>query len=226
MEYDAMLPKHDLLKSVDELVRVSKNYHAIAILRHAEREDIWRPEDSHKALLTEKGKKDAEELGRHLSPIKRIDFYHSPVQRCIETVDHIVKGYGGEYKIMGSNTYSGAPYIKDGEKFNELMFRKTGPGFINEWISNKISPEIILPLDESFYMMVRGLKSINCCKKGVVDMHITHDINIALFIVKIFNIKNMDGFKWPNFLEMIILYYDDENTWVYGRGKSIKIEGG
>ena len=225
MDYNVM-PSNDLLKSVNELVKLSKNYNAIAIVRHAEREHIFRPEDSHKALLTEKGKKDAEELGRYLSSIKKIDFYHSPVQRCIETVEHIVKGYRGEYKIMGSNSYSGAPYIKDGKKFNELIFRKTGHGFVNEWISNKIPPEIILPLDESFYMMVRGLKLINCCKKGVVDMHITHDINIALFLVKIFNIKNMGVFKWPDFLEMIILYYDEENTWVYGRGKSIKIDGG
>ena len=211
-------------ESLEKLVDVSKKYGVFCIIRHAERENILRPEDASKALLTEKGKEDAMALGRELSDIERIDFYHSPVERCIETVDYLARGYRGYYELKGSSAYSGCPYILDDKKFNELIFEKTGPVFLRDWFSRKLPNSIIKPWDEAFNMMIHGLKSINLGKKGIVDVHITHDINIALFLNTLFGSSWIDQQAWPDYLEMIIVYYDEKDMWIYGRGVTKKID--
>jgi len=209
-------------KAIDKLDELSTSSNTISMIRHSDRYPIREPEKSHLAMLTDEGKENAISFGKELSVINNIDFYHSPVDRCRQTIDYIRRGYKGSSDIKGVTNFSGCPYILDNKKFNEIIFKLGGRDFIENWILGDIPSSIIKPPKEAVKYMISGLKDKHYGKKGVIDIHVTHDINIALFLTAIKNFTKIE-YEWPGYLEMIIISYKEDEICLHGRGFSQEI---
>jgi len=224
-DVDNIWKKCSYKECIDKLSELSNEFNTISVIRHADREHILKPDEADKAMLTEEGKKKAESYGKNLSKINNIDFYHSPVHRCKQTVNHICQGYNGHSNIKGVNKFSGCPYILDSKEFNEKIFELGGRTFINEWVDGNISSLIIKPWDIAISDMLKGLKKNHSSDAKVTDLHVTHDINISLFLNAIKDLTGID-YEWPGYLEMIIISYDEKGTYIHGRGDKKKVQIG
>ncbi|NJN78882.1 MAG: histidine phosphatase family protein [Saprospiraceae bacterium] len=97
------------------------------LLRHADRDDIPQGSFGNEILLNEKGKQNAQSLGKNLSESKINRIFTSPVERCVQTAEYITKGYGNSVEII-ETVALGAPglHISDekiaGEFFLEYGF--------------------------------------------------------------------------------------------------------
>jgi broad specificity phosphatase PhoE len=187
---------------------ISKEKDIIVIIRHAERENILSPSTSHKALLTMEGKANARLFGSRLPTQKSIRIFHSPVERCKQTVDNIVFNIPEDvYENKGVHPYSGCSYIKDSEGFNEAIFKLGGIEFVRQWVGGKIESSIIDPWRKSVVNMLSGLIDLHKAGNGSIDLHVTHDMNILLLMNLIKDLTSND-FEWPYYLEGCIIYHD------------------
>jgi len=85
----------------------SENDRISLLIRHSNRYDIQAGSDGADVLLTEQGKANASLLGKKLSKYKINKIITTTVQRCIETAEYIVKGYGKDVETIQSSTFSG-----------------------------------------------------------------------------------------------------------------------
>ena len=77
---------------LENLKQIDKNESAMLIIRHSERFEIEDFDSVVNAGLTERGKSIAVKFGKELPIDKKIRFFSSPIQRCIDTADLIKQG--------------------------------------------------------------------------------------------------------------------------------------
>lgn len=172
------------------------------LLRHADRDDIPKGSFGNEILLNEKGKQNAQTFGMSLSERKINRIFTSPVGRCVQTAEFIVKGYGNSIDII-ETTALGAPglhitdekiagefYLQYGfdEMYRQFMQGEKIPGILN---SNKLKYRITTFIKE------------NSNDNGTT-IFITHDILIAFYHYSI-NKKVYTKDNWINFLTGLTL---------------------
>ncbi len=195
------------------------------ILRHAERDPIQTMERAFDALLTENGKKAAARLGEKISEFNPYTFYHSPVDRCRETAESMIKGISaknGKADLAGMDLILGAPYLKGDWKIIADMVTKQGQEkFIRSWFNGEVSEEIILPLQQSAKKQLSGLiKQLSNTKTNCVN--ITHDWNIVLLKEYFFGIQHeQDGM--PGYLDGMFAFIENEIVNLFYRKKKTLI---
>ncbi len=102
------------------------------LIRHAEREKVT--EDLGKALLTEKGKRDAEDLGRKLSSeiTEKTIITSSPFKRAYQTAFHFQRGAGKGKLIKVEEITEESKRIKKG--YFAKWYRKYDKEFFDQII--------------------------------------------------------------------------------------------
>jgi len=98
----------------------SENDKISLLIRHSNRYDIQRGTDGMKALLTEQGKTNASLFGEKLSKYRINKIITTSVERCIETAEYIVKGYGKNIEITPSDTFGGL-HVTDRQLANDFI---------------------------------------------------------------------------------------------------------
>lgn len=78
------------------------------LLRHSDRDDIPKDSFGHEVLLNEKGIQKALQFGESLAHVKVNKIYSSPIERCVQTAELIVKGINKSVEIIEANAL-GAP---------------------------------------------------------------------------------------------------------------------
>lgn len=71
-------------------------------------------------LLTDAGKRNAIKFGENLSAFKVNKIITTPVERCIQTAECIVDGYGQKVVIEPSNVFGGL-HVKDWKIANDFL---------------------------------------------------------------------------------------------------------
>jgi broad specificity phosphatase PhoE len=180
---------------------ILKNYsdeHKISLLfRHADRDDIPQGSFGNEVLLNEKGKQNAISFGESLSKRKLNKIFTSPVGRCVQTAEFLVKGYGRSIEII-ETTALGAPglHINDEKIAGEFYLQYGFDEMYQRFMKGEEVPGIT-NIDELNYRMTSFLKE-NSSKNGTT-IFITHDMLIAFYHFSI-NKKVYTKDNWVNYM--------------------------
>lgn len=96
------------------------------LLRHSDRDEIPKDSFGHEVLLNEKGIQNALKFGESLANIIVNKIYTSPITRCVQTAELIVKGINKSIEIVETDAL-GAPGLHiDDEKIAGNFFLEHG----------------------------------------------------------------------------------------------------
>jgi broad specificity phosphatase PhoE len=172
------------------------------LIRHADRDKIPAGEFGNNVLLNETGKERAFNFGKELSKFKVNKIFASPVQRCVQTAECIVKGYGKPLEIIQSielgnpglhisdDQIAGKFFLTEG--FDELYYRIT---------HNIEIPGIAVT--KQFNEKMTNFLTENS-KEKCITVFVTHDLLIAHYHFSI-NGKIYTKNNWVKYLGGLIL---------------------
>lgn len=192
----------------------------ILYLRHAERfplRDLRNPLD---ALLTEQGKRDSVEFGKTLVPLAPFKVYHSPVERCRQTAEGIVRGIseaGGHAETAGSAEGLGGPYVRSNFEDLPKMVSKYGMGgFLRKWFDGELPGDILLDLKKSAGLLFGYVTDVLSGIQSNTAM-ITHDWNIMILREYFLRLSHEKA-GFPGFLDGMAIYRNGNGISVWNHG--------
>ncbi|MHA1233745.1 MAG: hypothetical protein ACTSQL_01510 [Promethearchaeota archaeon] len=149
----------NIIKALKEFPENSK---IILLLRHSHRNNPTASEKMHEMKLTPQGHQIATIFGQKLPISRSIRLFHSAVERCQETAEDILTGFGS---VGGEGTLNG--------KLTPLFHA----GTVYRWAVGFYSPDTIVPF-QSYCQKAAGViwNGIKDAQEGGIDIHVTHDI--------------------------------------------------
>lgn len=149
------------------------------MLRHADRDKIPQGSFGNEVLLNEKGIERSINFGTELKSIPLSRIYTSPIARCIQTSEYIVKGYGCKTEIIETRAL-GDPglHIENAEIAGEYFLKYGFHEILDNYISGKIIPG--MPTHEVFKERINDFIETNLSEKGLT-LFITHDSMVAMY---------------------------------------------
>jgi broad specificity phosphatase PhoE len=183
-----------LLQSYSETDKIS------LLIRHSDRYGIPSGTDGTSVLLTEQGKMNASHLGEKLLTYRINRIITTPVQRCIETAEYIVKGYGKDIEISFSSTFGGL-HITDWQLAN---------GFLNthgyeEWYRNIITNTPTQGIsDSNRYKKLMTDFLIENTNSAGITIFVSHDFLIAFYHYALNKTIYTMFSDWVNYLSGLI----------------------
>lgn len=167
------------------------------LIRHADRDSIPKGSFGNEILLNDKGKLSAQSFGEQLIERKINRVFTSPIGRCVQTAQFIVKGYGSSVEII-ETTALGAPglHITDekiaGEYYLQYGFDEMYMRFVK---GEKIPGMASI---EELNLGITNFIKENTTENGTT-LFITHDMLIAFYHYSI-NKKVYSKSNWINYL--------------------------
>ena len=179
------------------------------LIRHADRDPFPKNSFGNEVLLNEIGTKKAIQYGEKLSNHVITKIYTSPIERCVQTAECIMQGYGKPIQIITTKVL-GAPgiHIND-EKIAGDFFLKYGLKQIyQQFIEGKKLPGFASK-KELFHNLTTFIQQNSITHQ--TTLFITHDLLIALyhFAYSGFIYENN---QWIEFLEGLYLKKAEINT--------------
>ncbi len=197
------------------------------VLRHAERFSVRNLKNPLDALLTEKGKTDSVEFGRGLADLTPMTLYHSPVERCRQTAEGIVRGIresGGEAQTAGAADELGGPYVRGGFDTIPGMVRDYGlSGFLRAWFDGNLPGESLLSLPEAAEIIFGYIAGTLAQARNNAAM-ITHDWTIMILREYFLELPH-EAAGFPGFLDGMAVYRTGEGLKVYYHGEEYPVPG-
>jgi hypothetical protein len=196
------------------------------LIRHAERFPLNDMREAIKPLLTEKGKKDAFDLGLELLSFCPVKIFHSPVERCRQTAEGISIGItSGNYEstISGPLFDLGGPYILGNweellssvDEFGQL-------GFIRKWFNDELPTTHIMSLKEAAENLAQVL--INLLNTETCNtVSVTHDWNLMILREYYFNISHEDA-GIPGYLDGIAAFFANGSLRLNYHGTEVSVK--
>jgi broad specificity phosphatase PhoE len=144
------------------------------LLRHADRDDIPQGSFGNEILLNEKGKQNAKNFGEKLAERKINRIFTSPIGRCVQTAEFIIKGYGSLIEII-ETTSLGAPglHISDEKVAGEFFLQYGFDEIYKRFIQCEKIPGITNPNELNH--RITNFINENSTQNGTT-IFITHDI--------------------------------------------------
>ena len=169
---------------------------SILILRHAHRKEHTQGSFGHDLELTEKGRQHSFCLGQLISNGPLIEIHTSPVLRCVQTAEEILKGANQKRQIVTSKILGDpGPFIADCKKAGPLFLERSIEEIAHALVNGrKLSG--MRSLEEGARIFLNHIFQF----KHFPCVMISHDIIICLlecFLLKSKNIKD----HMPDFLE-------------------------
>lgn len=167
------------------------------LLRHADRDDIPQGSFGNEILLNEKGKQNAQSFGEKLAVNKINRIFTSPVRRCVQTAEFLVKGYGRSIEIIETNAL-GAPglHINDEKIAGEFYLQNGFDEMYKRFMAGEEIPGIP-NINELNYRITKFINE-NSTQNGTT-IFITHDMLIAFYHFSI-NKKVYTKDNWVNYM--------------------------
>lgn len=190
-------------KIIEWLEKINSKDKKIAlVIRHGEREEFPPNSFGNDVPLTENGIKESERLGRMLAEKNIAEIFTSPVLRCVQTAESMVRGMCQNIKITKENML-GNPglHISDSNLAGELYLKYGGIGVFEKFVGD----EHILGIASKDFLKTAAKEWF--CKKCIengITIFITHDVLIAHF-AHANNLHTYSKEKWVGFLDGIII---------------------
>jgi len=156
----------------------------IILIRHAEKIELTPDLTEPELTLTEKGKKDALNLGKLLKErglSKSIRFFVSPRFRCIQTAEYISKGAEILEPIITHSKLLGSPgpFVIDheigGKVFNNFSLTEVVSNYIDGYLQGCFTPLDVGCQSLFDFMAIQS-------SSKYISIHISHDAIIIPFI--------------------------------------------
>jgi broad specificity phosphatase PhoE len=196
-----------------------RNRRVVIVVRHAERhpvEDLLRHEE---ALLTDRGHRQAHEAGARLRGIHdTLVVHHSPIDRCRETAEGIVRGFGERARVGRADDGLAAPFVLDRHKAFSLVTERGGR-FMRDWFDGKLPAGTFLARPAAAQTQLDAIE--RALEHDAISVCVTHDWNVALMKEHWLHLSPERG--WPQFLDGIVYARDAEGALVEIDGRVARL---
>ena len=193
---------------------------SLLIVRHAERDPVRTVAEAYGARLTETGRTMARKFGAQLGRRFRIGAaLASPVERCLETAQEILKG-----ALNGSQP---DPQNRDAKREPEVLpldllhfeLKRTGiPGLETIFLDDLGFMRLVSQPESSEYILLRRalLETLPFPQApGVVNLAVTHDVLITFLQASLLGLPKASFEDFPDYLEGICLVKHNNKVRLY-----------
>ena len=206
---------------------VPEGVDASLVIRHAEREDISAGTFGHNVNLTAEGTQAAEQLGAALSEYRALTVVSSPVPRCVQTAQAMLRGAGSATQVATDPRLGGpGAFIVDAETAGPLFLELPIPEIARRQIQDAVPLPGMRPTLEGVEILLE-LATSPLDESGRLHVFVTHDIILSVFVASIFR-STVEEAGWPDFLEGLLLWRSDERlqlSWRELRATSVPLGG-
>ncbi len=203
--------------------------HVAALIRHSAREfepgrhDLLNP-------LTDEGRVLAEDFGRALPKNLLVRGYASPAERCVETVQLILKGHGdigGRVTRHRPIEVLGVFYVLDQMRMYRAMTAAAGQvPFLAQWFAGAVPSDVMMPADLAAKLVGRvvAAKLEAPLERPQLDVCVSHDMSLYLVRDRLLGL-GVETAGSVDFLDGVVFYERDGQLWLRGlRGAAQAIE--
>lgn len=203
--------------------------HVAALIRHSAREfepgrhDLLNP-------LTDDGRAFAEDFGRALPKNLLVRGYASPAERCVETVQLILKGHadiGGRVTRHRPIEALGVFYVLDQMRMYRAMTAAAGHvAFLAQWFAGRVPTDVMMPADLAAKLVGRVVASKleAPLERPQLDVCVSHDMSLYLVRDRLLGL-GVETSGAVDFLDGVVLYEREQRLWMRGlRGDARAIE--
>ena len=189
---------------VARLERVPAEADAAMLIRHAEREAI--PPDNFGAdvSLTDFGTRSAKRLGALLSEKREFTVTSSPVRRCVQTAEAILRGAGkSDGPRLDQRLGDPGPFVIEPEVSGPLFLQLD----IQELVRCQLTQTEPLPgmrPTEDGVEILLGLMVDGLAQHGRLNLYVTHDAIMAVLVCQLLKLP-LEDVGWPDYLDGLVL---------------------
>ena len=187
------------------------------VLRHAERYAITPGTFGADVSLTKSGTVSAEHLGALLAVRTPGRIACSPVLRCVQTAEAILRGSGWSAPLQHDRTLGDhGPFVIEPEISGQL-FLEIG---IDELVRRQLAELEPLPGMRSTRDGVQLLLervAAGLGSQGRLDIHVTHDAILAVLVAWLYA-RPVEEIEWPDYLDGLLLWRFEGNLFFSWRG--------
>ena len=194
---------------LERLAIVPEGVDASLVIRHAEREEIPAGTFGHSVNLTSEGTRAAEEFGAALSGGRTLNVLSSPVPRCVQTAQALLRG-AGSTAVVKTVSRLGDPgaFVIDPETVGPLFLELPIPEIARRQLQDDIPLPGMRPTNEGVEMLL-DLVTGPLGNEGRLHVFVTHDIILSVLVASIF-CSSVEETGWPGYLEGLLLWRSDE----------------
>ena len=175
------------------------------VIRHAEREDIPAGTFGHDVNLTADGVAAAERLGAALSAGRAVTAVSSPVPRCVQTADAILRGAGSLAAVATDRRLGDpGPFIVKPEIAGPIFLKLPIPEIARRQLQDAAPPPGMRQTAEGVEILL-NLTTDNLGEQGRLDVYVTHDVILSVLVASILRLPP-DEAGWPGYLEGLLLW--------------------
>jgi len=214
------LTKPDPVTSiVEQLAMVPEGADASLVVRHAERENIPAGTFGHEVNLTAGGTLAAEQLGAALSENRALTVVSSPVPRCVQTAQAMLRGAGTSAEVLTDRSL-GDPgaFIVDAETAGPLFLELPIPEIARRQLQDAMPLLGMRPTPEGVEIL-QELATSPLGDNGRLHVFVTHDIILSVFVASIID-SSLEETGWPGFLERLLLWRHSGRLQFFWKGRN------
>ena len=191
---------------LERLSAIPANTDAALVVRHAEREPIPAGTFGFDVALTADGVAAAERLGADLAAFRTMTVVSSPVLRCVETVEAMLRGAGLPDATVTTDTRLGSPgaFIVDPEASGPLFLEIPIPEIARRQLEDGTPLPGMRPTSEGVDILL-DMTTGNLGESGQLNVYVTHDVILAVLAASLLRLPP-DAIGWPGYLEGLLLW--------------------
>ena len=193
---------------LERLAMVPEGSDAPLVIRHAEREEIPTGSFGHDVSLTVGGSRAAEKLGAALSERRALSVMSSPVPRCVQSAQGMLRGAGSSVEVVIDRSLGGpGAFVTDAEIAGPLFLELPIPEIARRQLHDEASLPGMRPTPEGVEILLEMATS-PLGENGRLHVFLTHDIILSVLVASIFH-SSLEETGWPGYLEGLLLWRPD-----------------
>ena len=194
-----------LASITERLATVPEEADVALVVRHAEREAILVGEFGVDVPLTARGVAAAEALGRVLSVRERATVVSSPVPRCVQTAEAVLRGGGWSGAVTRDRRLGDpGPFVVDPEVSGPLFLKLPILELVRRQLSDPRPPAGMRLACEGVAIIL-GLVAGDLQRQGRLNVYVTLDAILVVLLARLFRLT-IDEIDWPGFLDGLLLW--------------------
>ena len=194
---------------VQRLTDVPGDASVAIVMRHAEREEIPPGDFGVDVPLTERGIAEAKRMGSLLSARGVVCVTSSPVPRCVETAEAVLRGAdsAGE-ATLDRRLGDPGPFVVDPAVAGALFLETDILDVVRRQLSGGKPPAGMRETSEGVNLL---LDSANDAMRSGSRLNIlvTHDAILAVLVSHLYGVQ-IDEIVWPGYLDGLVLWQDGD----------------
>ena len=179
------------------------------VIRHAEREDIPAGAFGHEVNLTAEGRRAAEKLGAALSEKRALSVLSSPVPRCVQTAQAMLRGAGPAVEVTTDRRLGGpGAFVVNAEAAGPLFLELPIPEIARRQLQDASPLPGMRPTSKGIEILLK-LATGPLDENGRLHVFVTHDVILSVLVNSIFR-SSLEETGWPGYLEGLLMWRSDE----------------